>query len=74
MADSVLFKGFKQVTKATYSATTDCDKVGYIFFVRDEDSNETSIYFGDKLYGGTNKTFEELVNQSLSITGEDVMT
>lgn len=53
-----LFLGIKQVKKATYNSTSDENKKGYVWFVRDNDGSKPEIYLGTRLYanlssGGT---------------------
>lgn len=47
------FKGFKQVLKSTYNATTTANKKGYMWFVRESSgSTEGEIYLGTRKYSG----------------------
>lgn len=46
------FKGFKQVFKSEFEALPNKNKVGYLWFVRENiDSEMGEIYFGSRLYG-----------------------
>ena len=46
------FKGFKQVFKSEFEALPNNNKVGYLWFVRENiDSEMGEIYFGSRLYG-----------------------
>lgn len=53
-----LFLGIKQVTKETFSALDDSEKVGYLWFVRNEDTEHLEIYLGTRMYGETNNDKE----------------
>lgn len=68
-----LFLGIKQVTKETFSALDDSEKVGYLWFVRNEDPEHLEIYLGTRMYGETNETLEQLlreINELFDITSE----
>ena len=68
-----LFLGIKQVTKETFSALDDSEKVGYLWFVRNEDPEHFEIYLGTRMYGETNETLEQLlreINELFDITSE----
>lgn len=46
------FKGFKQVFKSEFEALPNKNKVGYLWFVRENINSEMGeIYFGSRLYG-----------------------
>lgn len=49
MAENKIFLGFKQVTLGTFEATP--DKAGYLWFVRNTETDARDIYFGNKHYG-----------------------
>ena len=72
---SAPFKGFKQVTQASYDQTQDADKIGYLWFVRSNitgDSYDGDIYFGTKHYGhfgGEVEELEERLNNILTEAG-----
>lgn len=76
MADSKkLFLGIKQVKKATFEALQDSEKIGYLWFVRDEDAERFEIYLGTRKYGETNSTSEDKIEKiriALGLTEESM--
>ena len=67
-----LFLGIKQVTKETFSALDDSEKVGYLWFVRNEDPEHLEIYLGTRMYGETNdddEYIDEIAQKIASAVG-----
>lgn len=68
----VKLKGMQQATSDLYNSTSDADKKGYIWFVRDFDENgeyiSAKIYVGTRLYADTN----DLLHALMEIGGDDV--
>ena len=70
---SAPFKGFKQVTQASYIQTQDADKLGYLWLVRSNisgDSYDGDIYFGTKHYGHFGGEVEDLEERLSAILTE----
>lgn len=61
-----IYKGIEQVTKSTYDNISSEDKVGTLYFVRDNDDNKTTeIYFGNRQYSLSKNEIIDIINNAL---------
>lgn len=60
-----IYKGIEQVTKSTYDNISSEDKVGTLYFVRDnEDNKTTEIYFGNRQYALSENSIMALIQEN----------